>query len=149
MMTARPLVAPFLDQAQQRFVDGKAQRHQRLVYHDQARRADHGPRDGNDLALLAGQVARLFAQRSKAHAQPVEDASGFALHALLIGAAQPGHPERRSQLSAQKDIAGNVQVFGQVSLLMNHLDAQGAHHVRAKDAHALPVEIHIAAAGFI
>ena len=50
-----------------------------------------------------------------------------------------------AQLAAQKDVAGDVQVFGQVGLLMNDLNAQSAHHVRAKDAHALPVEIHVAA----
>jgi hypothetical protein len=104
-----------------------------------------GSRDGNDLALLARKIARLFAQRLAAHAQPIQDASGLALHALLIGAAQPGRSERRPQFAAQKDIACDVQVFGQVRLLMDDLNAHGANHVRAKGAHAPLVKIHIAA----
>ena len=91
----------------------------RLIHDDEARGANHGARDLDQLLLRRAQTADRRV-RVEVEFQPLERAPG--LPHLTATVNRPGRAAGR--FVAQEDVFGHGQLRRQVQLLMDHRDAQ-------------------------
>src|SRR5262249_23800656 len=125
------------------------ERRRRLV-HDHDLGLEGGrARDGDGLALPAGQLRHRLVDALDADAQRIEVLARLLAAAPVIDQTeQPSRPAA-PRFAAEEDILGDVQVLGQRQVLIHHLDAEIARLARAVEAHRPPVEQKLSSARLI
>ena len=112
------------------------QRRGGLVHEQQSRLELERPRDGDHLALAAGERAGLPV-RVDAQPEVRDEALGLGRHRAPV--EQADRPVAALQLTAQEDVGGDVEVGAQGEVLVDHLDPAAAGVERAPECDGLAV----------
>ena len=114
----------------------------RLVEDDELRVPLDGLRDGDGLALAAGERRdRLPDRRDRRHREALERRGGGVLHRRLVEDLEP------VGLAAEVHVLDDVEVVAEGEILVDDLDPEPRRVLRAVDVHLLALEDDLAAVG--